>query len=240
MAGDGAAGGEGPKSMLADAVGGLRAKLEAREAQVRGFCAEMAEETAAHAGDAESKLEDLRARIEALAKEREELASMGWANEQRLAAQQKKVAALHDELDGLRTNYADVENAMQNANNRRTELLGTLGAKEADIEAERETQQHRVAQLTRGATLYKKLGLEFQRDDNTRLRLSFTQIDPRDPDREFFFVIFVDKDDCYHVEQVEPAVGSISDLIRRVNATNDFSSFVRSMRTKFQALCATS
>mmetsp|Transcript_15347 Transcript_15347/g.29750 ORF Transcript_15347/g.29750 Transcript_15347/m.29750 type:complete len:236 (-) Transcript_15347:499-1206(-) len=224
-------------SMLSGALASLRSKLDSREHHVREFCQDVAQTTSAEASSAQKRLEDLRKRIENLAKEREELASMSWANEQRLAAQQKKVATLQDELAGLRSNCTDAENSMQTANDRRGELLSKLGEKEEALVNERNSQQYRVAQLTRGAMLYKKLGLEFHREDNSRLRLSFTQIDPRDPERVFFFVIFVDKDDCYHVEQVQPGVGSISDLIRKLNATNDFSGFVRSMRAKFQALC---
>ena len=162
---------------------------------------------------------------------------MGWANEQRLAAQQKKVADLHEAMSTLRNKEQDAENAMHTANARREALLNQADAKEQAIAEEQGAAASRVNQLTRGARLYKKLGLEFQREDNSRLKIAFTNVDPADPSRLFFFVVFVDQDEQYHIEQVEPGVGSIADLMHRLNETNDFSSFVRNMRKKFQALC---
>eukprot|EP00515_Schizochytrium_aggregatum_P001037 CAMPEP_0202039678 /NCGR_PEP_ID=MMETSP0962-20130828/17437_1 /ASSEMBLY_ACC=CAM_ASM_000488 /TAXON_ID=4773 /ORGANISM="Schizochytrium aggregatum, Strain ATCC28209" /LENGTH=49 /DNA_ID=CAMNT_0048603909 /DNA_START=16 /DNA_END=165 /DNA_ORIENTATION=- len=48
----------------------------------------------------------------------------------------------------------------------------------------------------------------------------------------------VTDDDAYIVEQVHPGVGSVQDLLDDLNASNDFSLFVRSMRKRFRALCA--
>jgi len=41
----------------------------------------------------------------------------------------------------------------------------------------------------------------------------------------------------YVVEQVEPVVEDVEILLRDLNASNDFSQFVKSMRTRFQSLC---
>jgi hypothetical protein len=47
---------------------------------------------------------------------------------------------------------------------------------------------------------------------------------------------------CIHelsgvVEDVAPAVAGVDDMVARLNASNDFAAFVKSMRTKFKALC---
>ena len=86
-----------------------------------------------------------------------------------------------------------------------------------------------------GSALYKKLGLDFERVENDQLRLCFTQVDAARPQREFSLQVRVDANDVYHVTRVEPGVAALPALVEELNATNDFSRFVRSMRAAFKA-----
>ena len=70
-----------------------------------------------------------------------------------------------------------------------------------------------------------------------RLRLVFTNVDERDTSRAFSFEVFVDGADRYHVEQCEPSVPSMPQLLERLNTNNDFGAFVRAMRAGFKELC---
>lgn len=96
--------------------------------------------------------------------------------------------------------------------------------------------QHNEHHLSRGAELFKSLGIEFKRIGNERLRVVFTQIDAAEPSREFSFVVFVDTNDVYHVSDVQPPVKDIDGLLVELNNTNDFSRFVRNIRKQFQSL----
>ena len=99
--------------------------------------------------------------------------------------------------------------------------------------------QRMAADLTeRGCALYERyLGLTFVRMGGERLRLVFTNVDERDTSRAFSFEVFVDGADRYHVEQCEPSVPSMPQLLDRLNTNNDFGAFVRAMRAGFKDLC---
>lgn len=68
--------------------------------------------------------------------------------------------------------------------------------------AEARTSERTLAlnELTKGVTFYKRLGLDFERVGEDHLRLVFTQVDPAEPDRRFFFTLHVDANDVYNSE----------------------------------------
>ena len=93
--------------------------------------------------------------------------------------------------------------------------------------------------LTYGIIAFKKrLGLDFQRLGANRLQLNFTNIDPNSHSRVFSFSIHVDEADKYNIISCSPAVEGTEQLLSALNASNDFSAFVRGMRVKFRALCS--
>lgn len=91
-----------------------------------------------------------------------------------------------------------------------------------------------LQELTRGVAFYKRLGLEFEKIHDERLRLVFSQIDALDPTRKFAFNVRVsDADESYSVDGVEPPVAGLEALVAQLNESNDFSAFVQMMRRKF-------
>mmetsp|Transcript_25003 Transcript_25003/g.40580 ORF Transcript_25003/g.40580 Transcript_25003/m.40580 type:complete len:236 (+) Transcript_25003:149-856(+) len=218
------------------AVDKLKGKLDRNLGQVEAWCEVERSKAERVEKQALDRLEELKGRIESLRHENDELLSLGYANERLCEAERKKVTDLQGCLEVLRTEESAVENEMNLANDNKAAILKSLEEKQAVADKISEQHDHQINQLTRGAKLYKKLGLEFQRVGKSRLKLSFTQIDPRDYERLFFFVIFVDQNDCYHVEQVEPSIGNISEMVQNLNSSNDFAKFVRDMRSRFQAI----
>jgi len=222
--------------MLTDDVKKLQATLDGEVEHLNEILGKEMAEVEKKESDAQARLGKMKERIEKLRKEKEELSSMSWANEKRLEAQKGKVEELHTELRGLREKQRDEENAMNAINAQRADALDKMKETEGKLGKSKEHQEMRLQQLTRGAKLYKKMGLEFEKEDGVRLRISFTQIDPKEPERFFSFYIIVDDKNVYHVERVEPSIGSISDLIKALNETNDFAKFILQMRCKFQEL----
>ena len=91
-----------------------------------------------------------------------------------------------------------------------------------------------LQELTRGVAFYKRLGLDFEKIHDERLRLVFTQVDALDPTRKFAFNVRVaESDEAYTVDDVDPPVAGLDALVAQLNATNDFSVFVQMMRRKF-------
>lgn len=92
--------------------------------------------------------------------------------------------------------------------------------------------------LTRGIHLYMALGLEFQKADGDCMKFVFTQIDPNDVSREFYFLMYVDANNMYQLVETSPTLNTAKcvEVMAALNATNNIGKFVASMRKLF---CAT-
>jgi hypothetical protein len=92
-----------------------------------------------------------------------------------------------------------------------------------------------VNDLTKGVQLYLNLGLEFQKAPNDCMKFIFTQIDPKNPSRQYYFSIFVDEEDKYQFVESYPSIESTTTkkLIEQLNKDTDISRFVVSMRKAF-------
>ena len=66
------------------------------------------------------------------------------------------------------------------------------------------------------------------------LTVEFTQIDRSEPERAFTFAVHVGADNKYSATRCDPAVEGVGALVEKLNASNDFSAFVRLMRAAFQ------
>lgn len=95
-----------------------------------------------------------------------------------------------------------------------------------------------LQELTRGVAFYRRLGLEFDKIHDDKLRMVFTQVDPADPARRFAFTVWVTPAETYALDDVAPALppGVAPALLAELNAGNDFSAFVQRMRRAFKAL----
>mmetsp|Transcript_7472 Transcript_7472/g.12998 ORF Transcript_7472/g.12998 Transcript_7472/m.12998 type:complete len:240 (-) Transcript_7472:230-949(-) len=233
----------GTRDPVADAqrqVAALNAKLGESKGMVKQWCEAKREQADKNAESALERLQHIAERVAVLRTEHAELESMGYTNAIKLDAERKKVADLHDALDELRAEESSVHEKMSAIEQSRIEKQSTVEKLLNTLQDENEKNEYQANLLTRGAKMFKRLGLEFERVGESRLRLSFTQIDPTNPGKLFFIVIYIDDNDFYHVEQVQPAIGNISDLLQAVNNDNNFALFVRRIRQRFKALCAPS
>ena len=95
--------------------------------------------------------------------------------------------------------------------------------------------------LTQGIKLYSSLGLDFNKeqvDGKMCMKFKFTQIDPKDPNKQFFFLLYVDDDDIYRLVQTTPQLNSdFTDRhVQIINTDNDIRKFVVNMRIAFCSL----
>jgi len=112
--------------------------------------------------------------------------------------EQQKVNELNVILEALQHSKAGAEKENKHIQEKKVETVCKLDETEKILLREKQKTTFTVDQLTRGALLYKKLGLEFEKVGKSRLKLNFTQIDPMDHERLFFFLVFVDQNDKYH------------------------------------------
>lgn len=117
---------------------------------------------------------------------------------------------------------------------RRPPAHAQLATLERAIAEQQAASERRGVELAKGKSMYRKwLGLTFEHGDD-RLRLDLTNIDPSEPARRFWFEVHVDANNAYHVEKCEPALAGLPALVSRLNETNNFAEFVRTVRRKFQ------
>jgi hypothetical protein len=93
--------------------------------------------------------------------------------------------------------------------------------------------------LTRQSELFtQRLGIRITKFAEGKLRISMRFIDPKDPEREFSFLVKISDDgDDYQVERVNPPVKNLEGMVEQLNETSDFSHFVRAIRRKFKDTC---
>jgi hypothetical protein len=67
-------------------------------------------------------------------------------------------------------------------------------------------------------------------------RFRFTELDPKDPARQFSFLLDADLDEAYDVQECDPPLDSrtLEAISDRFNESDDMSEFIRGMRRAFQ------
>lgn len=150
---------------------------------------------------------------------------------------QETLKAIEAEIARLKEKEADLPQELQLARAREKELQEILASKRAALSELSSRQGDYINDLTRGVVMYKHLGLDFERADDNKLRLIFTQLDATNPSREYFFSVHIDEADRYRVEECDPTLDTamVDGLVAELNQANDFAVFVKKMRRAFKA-----
>lgn len=108
----------------------------------------------------------------------------------------------------------------------------------AEHDALRDKVERSLNDLTHGVRMYTALGLEFQKAQGDSMKFIFTQLDPKDPSRAFFFRMFVDEHDQYQLVETNPELepSACTTLIQTLNSDNNIGRFVVNMRKSFAAI----
>jgi Chromosome segregation protein Spc25 len=86
--------------------------------------------------------------------------------------------------------------------------------------------------LTRGLMCYKKLGLAFEKPDEDRLCLHFTQIDPDEPEKRFTIEVGLGHEWIVTSCTLLP-IEMHEALVAPLNEKNDVNRFARTVRKAF-------
>ncbi len=89
--------------------------------------------------------------------------------------------------------------------------------------------------LTQGIRNFSYLGLDLQKAPGNRMKFVFTQIDQKNPSREFFFQFFVDDADKYQMDECIPLIPAptLQAILTTLNEDNDITRFTVCMRREF-------
>ena len=106
-----------------------------------------------------------------------------------------------------------------------------------DIASQNQSCASQMNELTAQIVAFKRLGLDFERTEKNGvdgLRLVFTLIDEKSPERKFSFKVVVNDDSKYEVSDVSVPCPNMAEYLGKLNVTNNFSAFVKSMRAHFK------
>ena len=113
--------------------------------------------------------------------------------------------------------------------------VGRLETSRAENDVLRKKMEQTLNDLTHGIKLYAALGLEFQKAEGDCMKFIFTQVDPENPSKAFYFLMFVDGNDMYQLVESCPAVEAVylKKNVDCLNTDNDIGKFVVNMRRYF-------
>ncbi len=144
--------------------------------------------------------------------------------------------SLQRDVSNLNAKCAELAAEVKNTHEVQHEQAAILDAKKSEIARLTEINTTIVGELQKSLGFYRKFGLNFERLDDRQLKLTFTLVDPRDHARPFAFFLLINSRDQYEVEGCSPPVAALPVLLATLNATNDFSAFVISMRQQFKMM----
>ncbi|XP_014674654.1 PREDICTED: kinetochore protein Spc25-like [Priapulus caudatus] len=108
------------------------------------------------------------------------------------------------------------------------ELRDEVRHKRALIEDLREKAARRNVEISNSVKLFQDtLGIEVKKPNNNTIQVVFTQMDATKPKRPYFLGLDVDAARKYRVVDCQPALDDeLPSLVDKLNATNDFHSFI--------------
>ncbi|SAM05396.1 hypothetical protein [Absidia glauca] len=97
------------------------------------------------------------------------------------------------------------------------------------------------AQLRQNLAVCEKLtGMTVHAIEDNHLKVDFTLIDEREPDKVFSFVVHLLEEHGYKVVQCDPMIPDLPELTESLNRHGDFSSFIKRIRKEFCNLALSS
>ncbi|KAL1515932.1 hypothetical protein AB1Y20_002546 [Prymnesium parvum] len=154
------------------------------------------------------------------------------------AEERQRTEKLRHDLDQLAMQESNLPPEQQRLQSQLEQQQALVEQRERACERLLHSKNLKLDELQKGSKLYSaRLGLAFEQMGGERLRLIFTDLDQHAPSRQFSFHVFVDGNDKYHIEQCNPAVPALDQLLDALNEANNFSSFVRAMRKEFKKMC---
>ena len=211
--------------------------LAQARAKLNAFTSDTTRELQADVSNHQTFLRQARSSMAELRAEQAELRIQSISVEEEMNRGQRMEGVIRTEIDQLHEQSSDLPKRLHEIREREDQIRAEVQRLEAEVETSVDKNEQDNSDLTQGVIAFKnRLGLDFQRIGQDQLKLNMTNIDRNDPDRIFSFAVQIDPNDHYHVILCEPQLPNVDELVGALNANNDFSKFVRSMRQAFCTL----
>ncbi|XP_031414443.1 kinetochore protein Spc25 [Clupea harengus] len=118
------------------------------------------------------------------------------------------------------------------------ERLKTEQAKNSDlIVAQNKANKDRLKNLHKVKQVFQDcLKLEIRKIQGEKLQFVFRNLDHRDPESAYTFILMINDEGVYQIESCSPPLECMSQLEQNLKKTNNFSAFLANVRKEFKAL----
>jgi myosin heavy subunit len=188
-----------------------------------------------HEQDYERVMEEVDATLQALRTTDQHLEESRALNDAIKQQQKKEIVQAHQQVEGYQRQLASLQQQLLHYQDEEHQNQERLEKLRQEHELLRQKVEHNLQDLTHGISHYAKMGLEFQKADGDSMKFIFTQIDRANPQRPFYFVMFVDENNTYRLVETSPELptSQVAGLLQTLNETNDISVFVYRIRCLF-------
>ncbi|XP_068734814.1 uncharacterized protein [Montipora capricornis] len=183
----------------------------------------------------EKNLLDRKERIQELEQSISRKQIQSEQNLEALRQRAEEVANLEKELRELQITGQCLAERRNETQKQLEETHCCVQKQQKEILAKEQSTSNKMQQFNKGTEHFKeRLGLAFKKVDDENLQFVFKYIDPEDEEKPFVFTVAITAQNKYSVTKCIPEVEGMEDMIHQLNATNNFSKFVRSMRKGFK------
>ncbi|KAI7888684.1 chromosome segregation protein Spc25-domain-containing protein [Mucor mucedo] len=155
---------------------------------------------------------------------------------------EQKVSELHEKEISLRTSEIKRKNELVVKAN--AELEAKINEKRRLLEQQRmentarksSAQENNEKLSTEVNACNKQLQLHISPMKENHIKFSFKCINPTDPEKTYYFVLYLEESGLYKVTECEPTLPNVESLISNLNSDRDLYSFIKLMRRDFVAL----
>jgi vacuolar-type H+-ATPase subunit I/STV1 len=216
----------------------LRLELEKTNLQFNRWASGQREALESNDSNYNHKLEEINVTIQALKDTDYELETSKTVNEAIKKQQQYELDQCAAQNSLLLQQKEVLEQQLRRCEDEEERENRRLGEVRAEHEVLRKKMEQTLNDLIYGMRHYTNLGLEFQKADGDCMKFIFTQILEEDPNKKFYFSIFVDSRNQYQLVETNPTLDSVvcTACVNELNIKNDIGKFVLSMRKLFKSL----
>ena len=187
-------------------------------------------------------VEEITCTITALKDHNDQLENTRSLQDKLKSQQKSEIEAYTMAAKTIASHKQDLLNQLLISENEEEKERRRLQIAYAELETLRNQVGNTIDNLSHGLSKYLALGLEFQRGDGESMRFTFTQIDPKQTSKQFYFSIYVDENNSYNLIETYPKLDSsfCECTVSQLNADNNMSKFVVKMRRAFVQIATNS
>jgi kinetochore protein Spc25 len=213
----------------------LRLELEKTNLAFARWADKQAEWASSSEAHFTQMMEECECTIRALHENDQQLDEVRTQNTEIKEQQRAEVEHYLLQTEKLKQQKKALEQHLRKAEEEEAREMSRVESARSEHDEIRSKMERQLNDLTHGVRMYTTLGLEFLKAENDCMKFVFTQLDPKDPARQFYFLIFVDSEDRYQLVETNPAIPAHVSLqhIKTLNADNNIGRFVVNMRKSF-------